>query len=423
MEQLRNKPTDKSLMGWNKKKLKDLASINYGKSPKGVVADDGDIPVVGTGGVERYGNSYLYDGESIILGRKGTIDNPVYVNGKFWAIDTTFFLSDFKDADVTWLYYYLRTIDFRSMNEATGVPSVSRDFLYAIEVDAPRREDQAQIAAVLSCIDRAIEHTEAVVAKQQRLKTGLMQDLLTKGIDEHGNIRSEETHEFKESPLGRIPNEWSVSGLKDKEGALRSYIRTGPFGSSLKGEHWVNYGVPVVTIGSLGEGAFIGSELFYITETKARALRSYVLESGDVVFSRVADVGRAVVVTGKEQGWIMSSNLMRISLDKDLADPFYTYLCIAHSSKTRDQIRQLVNAGGRDVANSDVLNCLIFAWPLIDEQKRISIVAKQLDEVIRAERCRTAKLQDIKAGLMQDLLTGKVSVEALLDPEHCAVQA
>ncbi len=74
--------------------LKDLAGIHYGKSPKGILADDGHVPVIGTGGVERYGTAHLYDGESIVLGRKGTIDNPVYVNGKFWAIDTTFYLRD-----------------------------------------------------------------------------------------------------------------------------------------------------------------------------------------------------------------------------------------------------------------------------------------------------------------------------------------
>ena len=59
-------------------------------------------------------------------------------------------------------------------------------------------------------MDRAIEQTEALIAKQQRIKTGLMQDLLTRGIDEHGNLRSEQTHEFKDSPLGRIPVEWEV---------------------------------------------------------------------------------------------------------------------------------------------------------------------------------------------------------------------
>ena len=98
----------------------------------------------------------------------------------------------------------------RALNEATGVPSLSRDLLYKISTPTPPPDEQAKIAEVLSTVDRAIEETEALIAKQQRIKTGLMQDLLTRGIDEHGNLRSEQTHEFKDSPLGRIPVEWDA---------------------------------------------------------------------------------------------------------------------------------------------------------------------------------------------------------------------
>ena len=75
------------------------------------------------------------------------------------------------------------------------------------------KPEQTKIAEILSTVDRAIEQTEALIAKQQRIKTGLMQDLLTRGIDEHGNLRSEQTHQFKDSPLGRIPVEWEVREL------------------------------------------------------------------------------------------------------------------------------------------------------------------------------------------------------------------
>ena len=83
------------------------------------------------------------------------------------------------------------------MNEATGVPSLSRDLLYKIEIPTPPKPEQTKIAEILSTVDRAIEQTEALIAKQQRIKTGLMQDLLTRGIDEHGNLRSEQTHNSK----------------------------------------------------------------------------------------------------------------------------------------------------------------------------------------------------------------------------------
>src|SRR5690606_29110966 len=75
------------------------------------------------------------------------------------------------------------------------------------------KSEQTQIARILSKVDVAISQTEQLIAKYTRIKTGLMQDLLTKGIDEHGTIRSEQTHEFKDSPLGRIPKEWECVNL------------------------------------------------------------------------------------------------------------------------------------------------------------------------------------------------------------------
>jgi type I restriction enzyme S subunit len=195
---------------WQKKSLRDLATINYGRSPADILSDDGPYPVVGTGGGERLGEDYLYEGESIILGRKGTIDRVYFATGRFWTIDTACYLSGFGDTVPRWLFYYLQTLDLRQMNEATGVPSLSRDLLYKIEIPTPPKPEQTKIAEILSTVDRAIEQTEALIAKQQRIKTGLMQDLLTRGIDEHGNLRSEQTHKFKDSSFGRIPVEWEV---------------------------------------------------------------------------------------------------------------------------------------------------------------------------------------------------------------------
>ena len=194
--------------GWVCKTLRNLATINYGRSPKEILSADGLYPVVGTGGTERYGDAFLYDGDSIILGRKGTIDRVLFVTGRFWTIDTAYFLSDFSDTQPRWLFYVLQNLHLRQLNEATGVPSLSRDLLYKIEVETPPKPEQTKIAEILSTVDQAIDQTEALIAKQQRIKIGLMRDLLTLGIDKDGNLRSEDTHEFKDWPLGRIPVEW-----------------------------------------------------------------------------------------------------------------------------------------------------------------------------------------------------------------------
>ena len=112
-----------------------------------------------------------------------------------------------------YLYYWLEYIrnSVINLSSQTTQSNLSATTVKPFIVQHPKgKKEQTKIAAILSTIDRAIEQTEAIIAKQQRIKTGLMQDLLTKGIDEDGNVRSEATHEFKDSPLGRIPVEWEV---------------------------------------------------------------------------------------------------------------------------------------------------------------------------------------------------------------------
>ena len=170
---------------------------------------------------------------------------------------------------------------------------------------APSLPEQRRIAEILDTLDEAIRKTEQVIAKLQQMKQGLLHDLLTRGIDENGELRDPERHpeQFKDSALGRIPREWEVAPFERNSWPGRPFLKTGPFGSSLKGEHWVETGVPVITIGALGEGEFIASELLFISVRKAAELAAYAVEPSDIVFSRVADVGRSVVVTDDERGW------------------------------------------------------------------------------------------------------------------------
>jgi len=294
--------------------------------------------------------------------------------------------------------------------------AISSSDLLSMPVAAPDLSQQRRIAEILSTIDEAIEQTEALIAKTQAIKAGLMHDLFTRGVLPDGRLRPprEEAPElYKESPLGWIPREWESGQLAERRKEGRPHVKTGPFGSSLKLEHWVEEGVPVITIGALGEGQFIQSELLHVSESTAERLRDYRLEVGDVVFSRVADVGRSAVINADQLGWIMSSNLMRISLDNEQVDATFLQAQLAYDSRVRIQIRSCVNAGGRDVANSEVLNSLYFSWPPISEQKRI---VERLDTVEDHRRFAVEKLEklhQIKHGLMQDLLTGRVRVDAV----------
>ncbi|MDR4521376.1 MAG: restriction endonuclease subunit S [Nitrosomonas sp.] len=145
------------------------------------------------------------------------------------------------------LYYKLSTLrDFlRANGQGSTIREVRAPFIRTIPIAYPTdKTEQTKVAEVLSTVDRAIEQTEALIAKQQRIKTGLMQDLLSKGIDAHGNIRSEATHAFKDSPLGRIPVEWEYA-------LLSHFVPSAEYGISTS---LGDSGIPVLRMNNFFDG-------------------------------------------------------------------------------------------------------------------------------------------------------------------------
>lgn len=320
--------------------------------------------------------------------------------------------------DRTFLYHRLVLFDIRRQMVAYSAGStvlhLDTKQVPKMKIKIPKSlNEQKKIALVLDTTDQAIEKTEALIEKNQQIKAGLMQDMFTRGITADGKLRPprEQASElYQETPIGWIPKDWECSNLSMKKRLGVPHLRTGPFGSALKGEHWVTDGNAVITIGALGEGEFTISELLYIGDLDATRLSDFKLKCGDVVFSRVADVGRSVVIGEKQVGWIMSSNLMRISLDRELVLPDFLQYQLATDTRVKTQIRCKVNSGGREVANSDILNSLLFVWPEPHEQIAIVKRAKRIDTLISRENIKLQKLHKEKSGLMHDLLTGRVPV-------------
>lgn len=162
---------------WVEKKLGELFEIGNGKDYKNLKS--GPIPVFGTGGLMTYVNEYLYDGETICIGRKGTIDKPQYHKGKIWTVDTLFYTYRFKDINVKYLYYLSTTINWNEYNTATGVPSLTSQNILKIKVVLPLEEEQQAIATILTKMDDEITALEAKKVKYEAIKQGMMQQLLT----------------------------------------------------------------------------------------------------------------------------------------------------------------------------------------------------------------------------------------------------
>ena len=162
--------------GWKKVRLGDCLTIGNGQDYKHL--QSGDIPVYGTGGVMTYVDDFLYEGETVCIGRKGTINKPMYYKGKIWTVDTLFYTHSFVRVMPLFIYYVFCNIDWNKYNEATGVPSLSKETIYKIELSVPDLAEQCRIATILSGIDAKIAAEEKVLEKYGKIKKGMMERLL-----------------------------------------------------------------------------------------------------------------------------------------------------------------------------------------------------------------------------------------------------
>ena len=202
---------------WRKCNLKQFATIYSGTDYKHNKKGE-EFPIIGTGGIMGYTGDFLNEGPAVLTGRKGTIDRPIYIEGKFWNVDTIFCIKPFDSTNVKYLYYALSNKNLLLLNEATGVPSVSSDNLYKQSFILPKdSEEQKHIADILSTCDTVIQKTQKTIDKYKAIKQGMMQDLFTRGLTKDGKLRpsSKEAPElYKKSELGMIPKEWEVKELK-----------------------------------------------------------------------------------------------------------------------------------------------------------------------------------------------------------------
>ena len=169
---------------WEECKISDILSIGNGRDYRHL--NNGNIPVFGTGGCITSVNEYLYDGETTFIGRKGTINKPFYYDGKFWTVDTLFYTHSFIDVTPKFVFCLFQTINWLRYNEASGVPSLSKDTIEKIKIKIPRQAEQKKIVNLLFALDERIATQNKIIEELESLIKGirskLYKDLLGKEI-------------------------------------------------------------------------------------------------------------------------------------------------------------------------------------------------------------------------------------------------
>jgi type I restriction enzyme S subunit len=230
-----------------------------------------------------------------------------------------------------------------------------------------------------------------------------MQDLLTKGIDENGNIRNEKTHKFKDSPLVRIPEEWEVVRLGEM-----GEIISGSTPSTYNDEYW-NGEIVWITPNDLSniENIFIEDSSRKNTQKGLKTCSAKIISANSVVVSSRAPIGYVKV---SKVPFATNQGCKSIEYNGKFSPIFLAFLL---SNKVQDMINMGSGTTFQEITKSNLAKILI-PLPPLPEQQRIAEILSQIDQTIEKEQQYKEKLKRIKQGLMEDLLTGKVRVNQLI---------
>jgi len=317
------------------------------------------------------------------------------------------YFKDKKNYSDDFLYYLLQGKDIQRIinyySKGSTIKHASRSIDFMNVIIPKNKEEQQKIAEILSKVDYNINKTEEIIQHTEKLKRGLMKELLIKGIGHK---------KFKKTELGEIPWEWVFGNFQtivDKKN--KNAIKPGPFGSSLKKDIYVKSGYKIY-----GQEQVIRGDLefgdYYITKEKFRSLEDFKISSGDILVSLVGTIGKIIVVPEKFKPGIINPRLIKISLDKNISDPYYfSYLLI--SDLIRDQVNNMLHGGTMNILNGAIIKKIKFPIPSIHEQKIIVDILTSVDNKIEVYKKIKDKLNLLKKGLMNDLLSGEVRINLL----------
>jgi type I restriction enzyme S subunit len=407
---------------WSFQKLTNVCSPKQWRTVSSSEMSETGYPVFGANGFVGFYPEYNHADETIAITCRGNtcgtinrIPPKTYITGNSMALDNV----QSNVISQNYLYYALKYRGVGDSISGSAQPQITGAGLRAIEFPAPPLREQQKIAAILSSVDDVIEKARAQIDKLKDLKTGMMQDLLSKGIGSNGTPHTE----FKDSPVGRVPASWEIASISEIQAKEKYSCVGGPFGSDLTSKHYVEKaGVPVIRGSNLPLDfrRFIDDGFVYVSEEKADTLAKNMAYPGDLVFTQRGTLGQVGLIPEKAKfsRYVISQSQMKLRVDESAADKEYLYQFFLSGHFLRALDQQTI-ATGLPHINLGILKSFLIPLPPVPEQIEIGKALYSVDQKTSALRTKLETHIALKKALMQDLLTGKVRVK--VDQKESAV--
>ena len=356
----------------------------------------GDYPYYGASGIIDYVDNYIFNDELILLGEDGenilsrNLPLAFIVSGKVWVNNHAHVMKPNKDFNIYFLTEFLESLDYSLLNSGTAQPKLNKQSCLKIKVVKPPLQEQQAIATALSDVDTLIGELDALIEKKKAIKKGAMQQLLTPPHKGGKRLPGFEG-EWEEKILGRIGNTYGgLSGKSKKDFEDGTY--------------------PYITFLNVMKNTIINCSIFEHVHVKIGEFQNKV-KKGDILFNTSSEtpeeVGMCALLNDDIEDLYLNSFCFgyRLSDESNIDELFFTYLI--NSDVGRKLFLSLAQGATRYNLSKNNFNKLIIEIPSRDEQRAIAMLLMDMEQEIKALLSKKFKVQEIKQGMMQELLTGK----------------
>ena len=328
--------------------FEDVLTIRNGRNQKAVENPNGKYPIYGSGGIMGYADDFICSGDTVIIGRKGNINNPIYVSEPFWNVDTAFGLESKNDLlNPRYLFYFCKRFDFEKLNKTVTIPSLTKSDLLKIRLNVPELSIQEEIVSKLVKLEKIVQ------------------------------LRLNELQKLDELVKARFVELYNTSFLGEETTieAITERVKVGFVGTCEK-YYTSNSGIPMLRTGNITNNGINLSDLKYVTnDFHEKNKKSQILE-GDILIARHGSNGQANVYYGPEAQCL---NAVVIVPNNEIATSVFLAGLI-NSPMVKEQIVRTLVGSTQHVVNTKSIAGLVVRIPNLEVQKEYEDFVNQIDK-------------------------------------------
>ncbi len=356
-------------------RFSEVLTIVNGKNQKQVENPNGKYPIYGSGGIMGYADDYICNGETVIIGRKGSINKPIFVDGPFWNVDTAFGLCAKKDILLPkYLYYFCEKFDFEQLNTTVTIPSLTKANLLNIEIKLLPLVEQTRIVTILDKITGL-----SSLRKQQLAK--LDEVVKARFVEMFGDI-----------------SESNYVMMKDVCSIITDGTHQPP--------KFIKHGIPFLFVSNIvGNVITYDAEKFISEDTYAALIKRTPIEIGDILLSTVGSYGHPAIVKSKDK-FCFQRHIAYLKPKTELIDSIYLHGALL-SEDVQRQIEERVKGIAQKTLNLSEIRTISLPLPSMTKQWKFSDFSQKAEQSKLTIQQSLDKLEMLKKSLMQEYFGGE----------------